>query len=112
MRHHQYFSARTAEFYPFQRELSDKLLIYQKKKNARHKDRRRLSQKKKKGKSKTQAVTKQQRCRQSKQEPERETIRANRGAAKSEEGEAAGLNTQGRQSARAIGATEEEERNK
>lgn len=66
---------------------------------------------KKKGQSKTQAVTKQQRCRQSKQEPERETIRANRGAAKSEGGEAAGLNTQGRQSARAIGATEEEERN-
>lgn len=70
------------------------------------------SHKKKKAKSKTQAVTKQQRCRQSRRELERETIRVNRGAAKSEGGEAAGLNTQGRQSARAIGATEEEERNK
>lgn len=43
------------------------------------------------GKSKPRAATKQRRCRQSRRERERETVRANTGAVKSEVGEAAGL---------------------
>lgn len=61
------------------------------------------------GRPKTRVATKQQSCGRSGREPERETIRANTGAVKSERGEAAGLNTQGRQSVNVLGTTEGKE---